>query len=342
MKLAKLSLATMVALGAMSTIASASPLEEAIKGVDISGQVRYRFTDNDGDDTRKHQYTVESAFVVPVTEGLKANVKFEADHDQSLHNEKTETNTTYELRRANFEFTGDGVTAIFGKQDINTPWTDGDAGDGLVVAYTGLEGWTFAGAGFVNTELKRGDENLYALGAVGKIDPVSLQLWVSRMDEVFDYATYFDVNFEMAGLNAMLQVNSLKIKDGDTGLFFGGKLGYSAEGFTAEVGYSKNDDKQPVYVLSNGSFVSFGEQLGTDNVADGQLMYIDLGYAMDQFDLGLGYGQMKQPGATDKELLVKGGYNYSKNFRLSSHYSMLDSKSEGKNNQFRFEAKYSF
>ena len=43
MKIAKISLAALVALGAFSTVASATPLEEAIKNVDLSGYARYRY-----------------------------------------------------------------------------------------------------------------------------------------------------------------------------------------------------------------------------------------------------------------------------------------------------------
>ena len=45
MKLAKISLAALVALGAFSTL-NATPLEEAIKDVDFSGFARYRYTHN--------------------------------------------------------------------------------------------------------------------------------------------------------------------------------------------------------------------------------------------------------------------------------------------------------
>ena len=43
MKLTKISLAALVALGAFSSVASATPLEEAIKNVDLSGFARYRY-----------------------------------------------------------------------------------------------------------------------------------------------------------------------------------------------------------------------------------------------------------------------------------------------------------
>ncbi|TLD84043.1 major outer membrane protein [Helicobacter sp. MIT 11-5569] len=46
MKFLKLSLAASVALGAFSTASFAQPLEEAIKGVDVSGFLRYRYNDD--------------------------------------------------------------------------------------------------------------------------------------------------------------------------------------------------------------------------------------------------------------------------------------------------------
>ncbi|WP_086235869.1 MULTISPECIES: major outer membrane protein [Campylobacter] len=43
MKLVKLSLAAIVAAGALTSVANATSLEEAIKNVDVSGYARYRF-----------------------------------------------------------------------------------------------------------------------------------------------------------------------------------------------------------------------------------------------------------------------------------------------------------
>ncbi len=43
MKLVKLSLAAIVAAGALTSVASAASLEEAIKNVEVTGYARYRF-----------------------------------------------------------------------------------------------------------------------------------------------------------------------------------------------------------------------------------------------------------------------------------------------------------
>ncbi len=68
MKLVKMSLAAIVAAGALTSVASATPLEEAIKNVDVSGFARYRFDStkvdangNQGSDTKaSHRFTKPS------------------------------------------------------------------------------------------------------------------------------------------------------------------------------------------------------------------------------------------------------------------------------------------
>ncbi|MGE4455641.1 MAG: major outer membrane protein, partial [Arcobacteraceae bacterium] len=44
-KFAKISLAAAVAVAGLSSVASAKPLEEAIKGVDATGYVTYQYND---------------------------------------------------------------------------------------------------------------------------------------------------------------------------------------------------------------------------------------------------------------------------------------------------------
>lgn len=65
MKLFKLSLAAIVAAGALSSVASAASLEEAIKNVDVSGYARYRFDSKNTttDDTKNyHRFTTDANF----------------------------------------------------------------------------------------------------------------------------------------------------------------------------------------------------------------------------------------------------------------------------------------
>ncbi len=361
MKLAKLSLATIVALGAMTTIASATPLEEAIKGVELNGMVRYRFTDNsDAGKEDLHQYKVVTDFTVPVADALKAEVLLVANGANTGEEAAADggSGITLNIERANFQYAANGLSVKFGKQEIFSPWTDpgysGSVGDGIFALYSGVEGWTFGGAAFVNTNTIGAGENLYALGAIGSIDPVTVQLWASKMTNVFDYAVFGDIEFSMNGFTAELQANQLKLNDAmgsdESGLFYGAKLGYAANGFSGKIGYTKNDKDQPIYSLAGSDAMGFifsgGKQINSivANESDAQLMFVDLGYKVDKFGLGAGYaqGDFKLLGADVdvSEFYGLVSYSYSKNFKLTSWYSSLGKDAD--NDRIRFEAKYSF
>lgn len=352
MKLAKLSLATIVAVGAMSTFASATPLEEAIKGTEVNGFVKYQFNDVSEGKKDAHKFTAVTDFLVPVNNSVKANVQFSAEGEDLAGEAGSATGITYGLDRANFQFFGEGFTAKLGKQEIATPWTDpgyrGTVGDGLAVAFTGVQGWTFGGAAFVNhnLDIAPGKENLYAIGAVGTIDPVSIQLWASKMSHVLNYAVYGDLQFNISGFSARLQANMADHEMLDeSGLFFGGEIGYAVAGFSAKVGYTQNDEKQPIYSLAgtDGDFIFFGKQLDgvTANVPDAKLMFVDLGYDVDRFGFSGGYGLVDDIAS---EWYVGADYKYSKNFKLGTYYSSLDpdDKDADTSNKIHFEAKYTF
>lgn len=81
MKFLKLSLAASVALGALSTASFAQPLEEAIKGIDVSGYLRYRYNDDRYDNgngnvdgsSANHQWRAVADFKTPVVNNIALN-----------------------------------------------------------------------------------------------------------------------------------------------------------------------------------------------------------------------------------------------------------------------------
>ena len=80
MKFLKLSLAASVALGALSTASFAQPLEEAIKGIDVSGYLRYRYNDDRYDSaggnhgkSANHQWRAVADFKTPVVNNIALN-----------------------------------------------------------------------------------------------------------------------------------------------------------------------------------------------------------------------------------------------------------------------------
>ncbi|MBE0496985.1 MAG: porin [Campylobacterales bacterium] len=171
MKLAKLSLAAIVAVGAMTTFASAAPLEEAIKGVEISGMVRYRFEslsngDKYKDNSReRHRFSVPVSFTIPVADGLKAGVSVRAEQNEGRRGYNAtggivtdpDGNDKIAMTKAWFMYTQPTFSLKAGKFEIATPWTDpgyaGDRGTGALALFTGVEGWTFAAAAFAQTNI---------------------------------------------------------------------------------------------------------------------------------------------------------------------------------------------
>ncbi|TLD86767.1 major outer membrane protein [Helicobacter sp. MIT 05-5294] len=84
MKFLKLSLAASVALGALSTASFAQPLEDAIKGIDVSGYLRYRYNDdryeNNGFNKNSvngsnatHRWKAVADFKAPVADNVAFN-----------------------------------------------------------------------------------------------------------------------------------------------------------------------------------------------------------------------------------------------------------------------------
>ncbi len=162
MKLAKLSLAAIMTVGALST-ANASSLEEAIKDVDISGFARYRFYDFSGAKERSkdlHRFSASSSLTIPVAENLKAGVSVEFEGKDFARNAGMQADDDLSLKKLWFQYATNDYSIKAGKFEINTPITfsgyPSQNGDGILAAYTGVENWTFAGAAFAATNIKVG------------------------------------------------------------------------------------------------------------------------------------------------------------------------------------------
>ncbi|MGE4381883.1 MAG: major outer membrane protein [Arcobacter sp.] len=179
-KIAKLSLVAAVAVAGL-TSANAQPLEEAIKNVDVSGSVVYRYNDykNDGDtlngvaetsDT-DNNYKVALNLSSKVNEDVKFNSRFlVADADGAFAATKLDTqnaddaNPGVSLSHAYFGYTGiTNTTVNVGKQGLTTPWTTAIDSDGNEQTGTGALALstvgpvTLAAAYFNQTNLNLGD-----------------------------------------------------------------------------------------------------------------------------------------------------------------------------------------
>ncbi|EEU5982119.1 group 1 major outer membrane porin protein PorA [Campylobacter jejuni] len=162
MKLVKLSLVAALAAGAFSA-ANATPLEEAIKDVDVSGVLRYRYdtgnfdknfvnNSNLNNSKQNHKYRAQVNFSAAIADNFKAFVQFDynaADGGYGANGIKNDQKGLF-VRQLYLTYTnGDVATSVIaGKQQLNTIWTDngvdGLVGTGIKVVNNSIDGLTLA------------------------------------------------------------------------------------------------------------------------------------------------------------------------------------------------------
>ncbi|ECK8052807.1 group 1 major outer membrane porin protein PorA [Campylobacter jejuni] len=162
MKLVKLSLVAALAAGAFSA-ANATPLEEAIKDVDVSGVLRYRYdtgnfdknfvnNSNLNNNKQDHKYRAQVNFSAAIADNFKAFIQFDynaVDGGTGVDN-KTNAEKGLFVRQLYLTYTNEDVatSVIAGKQQLNTIWTDngvdGLVGTGIKVVNNSIDGLTLA------------------------------------------------------------------------------------------------------------------------------------------------------------------------------------------------------
>ncbi|WP_072227593.1 major outer membrane protein [Campylobacter coli] len=187
MKLVKLSLVAALAAGAFS-VANATPLEEAIKDIDVSGVLRYRYeTSNEWSDIngvaqnegsgisgkQDHKYRAQLNFSGAIADNFKAFVQLDynakdggygANNGSTTRSYLADNSSTLNVRQLYLTYTDENVatSVILGKQQLNTIWTDnaidGLVGTGIKVVNNSIDGLTLAAFAIdsVNTD-EQGD-----------------------------------------------------------------------------------------------------------------------------------------------------------------------------------------
>ncbi len=226
MKLVKLSLVAALAAGAFSA-ANATPLEEAIKDVDVSGVLRYRYdtgnfdknfvnNSNLNNSKQDHKYRAQVNFSAAIADNFKAFVQFDYNAADGGYGIKNDQKGLF-VRQLYLTYTNEDVatSVIAGKQQLNTIWTDngvdGLVGTGIKVVNNSIDGLTLAafavdsfmaeeqGADLLGQSTNavpfQADSlgNLYGAAAVGSYDlaggQFNPQLWLAYWDQVaFFYA----------------------------------------------------------------------------------------------------------------------------------------------------------
>ncbi|MCT7637422.1 major outer membrane protein [Aliarcobacter butzleri] len=177
-KISKLSLVAAVAVAGFST-ANAQPLEEAIKNVEVSGSVVYRYDNlrnenstlgtgstltSSGKSDEKNKYKIGLNLSSKVNDYVKFNSRFlVADGNGDFAGntglnakDGSDANPEVTLSHANFAFTGiQNTTITAGKQGLATPWTvaidmQGNEQTGTGILALSTVGPVTAAAGYFN------------------------------------------------------------------------------------------------------------------------------------------------------------------------------------------------
>ena len=159
MNLVKLSLVAALAAGSFSAL-NAKSLEEAIKNVDISGWMQYRYDSarfTNGSDfnlngagiatTQTHRYKAVLTTKIDAGDGFKLVGQLLYGNDKNGgFDTGTATKEPIKLKQAylQYDLADAGVSFLLGRQNLNTIWTDDLAGMAAKVLVTPTDGLTIA------------------------------------------------------------------------------------------------------------------------------------------------------------------------------------------------------
>ncbi len=183
----------------------ATPLDEAIKNVDVSGELRYRYDSTSGnfygkkgygiqneEDRQTHKFFSVLGFDAAIADNFRAFVQLSYDTAEKSFGSDAGVNTTENLkiRQSYFSYANEALASsvLVGKMQIDSIWTD-NSSEGLVgtglKSITALDGLTLAAYVFDNfnnandsdtlsvplmVDSKQANpfaENLYGIAALG-------------------------------------------------------------------------------------------------------------------------------------------------------------------------------
>lgn len=163
MKLVKLSLVAAMAAGTFS-VANATPVDEVIKDIDVSGVLRYRYDSGSFSefyprglqgqitDRQNHKFRAQVNFQGAIADSFKAFVQFDySSTDGGFGSSRpADTSKSPTVRQLYLTYTDDAAatSVIMGRQQLNTIWTDngidGLVGTGIKVVNNSFDGLTMA------------------------------------------------------------------------------------------------------------------------------------------------------------------------------------------------------
>ncbi|KRS78600.1 major outer membrane protein [Campylobacter coli] len=373
MKLVKLSLVAALAASAFS-VANATPLEEAIKDIDVSGVLRYRYeTGNEWSDIngvapneggsisgkQDHKYRAQLNFSGAIADNFKAFVQLDysaKDGGYGTNNGSTtrsyaaDNSSTLNVRQLYLTYTDENVatSVILGKQQLNTIWTDnaidGLVGTGIKVVNNSIDGLTLAAFAVdsYNSDEQGGElgtvlnfsENLYGAAAIGSYEVFNGQLNPQL------WLAYMTDNAFFYALDAAYNTT---IFDGVNWTLEGAYLGNSLDNERKDLGNGNGN-----FFALNGSIEVNGWDATLGGLYYGKKDKATVTVIEDQGNLGsLLAGEeifytkgSNLNGDTGRNIFgfVKAGYTFNETVRLGADFVYGGTKTEAGNGGDKLEA----
>lgn len=373
MKLVKLSLVAALAAGAFS-VANATPLEEAIKDIDVSGVLRYRYeTGNEWSDIngvapneggnisgkQDHKYRAQLNFSGAIADNFKAFVQLDynakdggygTNNGSTTRAYKADNSSTLNVRQLYLTYTDENVatSVILGKQQLNTIWTDnaidGLVGTGVKVVNNSIDGLTLAAFAVdsYNSDEQDGElgkvlnfsENLYGAAAIGSYEVFNGQLNPQL------WLAYMTDNAFFYALDAAYNTT---IFDGVNWTLEGAYLGNSLDNERKDLGNGNGN-----FFALNGSIEVNGWDATLGGLYYGKKDKATVTVIEDQGNLGsLLAGEeifytkgSKLNGDTGRNIFgfVKAGYTFNETVRLGADFVYGGTKTEAGNGGDKLEA----
>ncbi len=373
MKLVKLSLVAALAAGAFS-VANATPLEEAIKDIDVSGVLRYRYeTGNEWSDIngvapneggsisgkQDHKYRAQLNFSGAIADNFKAFVQLDysakdggygANNGSTTRSYLADNSSTLNVRQLYLTYTDENVatSVILGKQQLNTIWTDnaidGLVGTGVKVVNNSIDGLTLAAFAVdsYNSDEQGGElgtvlnfsENLYGAAAIGSYEVFNGQLNPQL------WLAYMTDNAFFYALDAAYNTT---IFDGVNWTLEGAYLGNSLDNERKDLGNGNGN-----FFALNGSIEVNGWDATLGGLYYGKKDKATVTVIEDQGNLGsLLAGEeifytkgSNLNGDTGRNIFgfVKAGYTFNETVRLGADFVYGGTKTEAGNGGDKLEA----
>ncbi|MCD4757141.1 MAG: major outer membrane protein [Arcobacteraceae bacterium] len=200
----KMSLVAALAVAGLSTTASAGGLEEAIKGVSISGkmEVEYDYSKTNtgianAEDVNGDSWDLDWDVTakIPVNDNVTAIFGLEGDTATDTKSAQITGKGNVQATKVYFQYANGPVTAMVGKQGIGAPWFDDERANG-VKALVAAGPVTLAAAHFTgaNADADANSNNalgassvgleatqISAVAAIASVGPVNLQVWYAQL-----------------------------------------------------------------------------------------------------------------------------------------------------------------